>query len=257
MKKFIVMLLSAILCFGLAACGEKDTTPIKESEIDSLYSNPDDFEGRTYEFTAQVFSVEKDSGAYYIQAFQDINNYGNNTVIVYDNTDTTINTDDYIRVKSSVTGEFKGENSLGGEVTAVQVQADSVEKITAAEAFTAEETIELNSTVTQGDYSATLEKVDFTEDETRIYITITNNSSSTFDVYADQGVIVQNGKQYESEYNYNYDIMSTEIQAGASAEGIIPYTRIDTTGFTYSFTGYDENFNELTFEFTIPALEDK
>ena len=105
-------------------------------------------------------------------------------------------------------------------------------KITAAEAFTAEETIELNSTVTQGDYSATLEKVDFTEDETRIYITITNNSSSTFDVYADQGVIVQNGKQYESEYNYNYDIMSTEIQAGASAEGIIPYTRIDTTGFT-------------------------
>ncbi len=51
--------------------------------------------------------------------------------------------------------------------------------------------------------------------------------------------------------------MSTEIKAGASAEGIIPYTRIDTTEFTYSFIDYDQNFNELTFEFTVPALEDK
>lgn len=255
MKKLIILISACILTFGLASCGEKDTSPIKDDEIGALYASPDDFSGRQYEFTAQILTVESDSGTYYIQAFQDISNYERNTVIVYNDTKTQFNVDDYIKVKGTVTGEFKGENAFGGEVSAVQVEAEAVEKISAVEAFPAEETIKIDETVTKGNYSATLEKVDFTANETRVYLTITNSSGTTFSVYPDQGVLVQNGKQYENNYNYVYGDFSTEIKPGVSASGVIAYDRIEPDGFTYTFTGYDENYNELTFEFEVPAVK--
>lgn len=251
MKKVVAVICMLTVMSVLGACGEKDTSLIKEGEIAELYTNPDDFKDRTYEFTGQVLQVEKDGDTLYIQAFRDIKNYDDNTIVVYDDKDLSLSNDDYIKVKGTVVGNFKGENAFGAEITAPQIQATSVEKISAAEAITAEKTIDVNQTVTKGAYNATVTKVDFTKDETRIYLTIKNDSGATFDVYADQGKIVQNGKQYDADYSGLYEMISTEIKSGASAEGIIAFPKVEENTFTYSFTGYDAEFNELNFEFQI------
>lgn len=93
--------------------------------------------------------------------------------------------------------------------------------------------------------------MDFTETETRVYVKVENTSSLTFDAYVDQGVIVQKGKQYENQYNYLYGDISTSIKPGASTEGVIAFERVEESGFTYSFIGYDDNFNELEFKFDV------
>ena len=136
--KYLLALLSVVLmAFAFGACGEVDDSPITDEEMSELYTNADSFKGRTFEFTGRVLDVEKDGGTLYLQVYQDIENYENNTIVVYPEADVKIKNDDFVKVNGTIDGSFKGENAFGGEVVAPQVTATSVEKISAAEAANA------------------------------------------------------------------------------------------------------------------------
>lgn len=158
MKKVLMLILLCVMVFSTFACGdrEKDISPITKEEISVLYTEPGDFYGRMYEFTAQILTVEKADGVLYIQSYHDIVNYEENTVIVYEGDDISVVADDYINVVGTVIGEFKRENIFGGVIKAPQIQAEKLEKITAVEAFSADRTVDVNETVTKGKYKATL-----------------------------------------------------------------------------------------------------
>ena len=245
------------MIFTFTACGgegtsDADTSPITADEIDELYTSPDNFVGRTFEFTGSVLDVEKDGSDLYIQVYYDILNYDKNTIVVYPDADISLKDEDFVKVKGTVDGTFTGENYIGGEVEAPQITAKKVKKIDAMEAFPATKTVEVNKTVEKGDYVVTVSKVDFTNSETRIYVKVENNSSESFDNYPDQGVIVQNGKQYETTWNEYYPEPSCELRAGASSESVISFDKVDEAPFTFSFTGYDEyTYDELEFVFDI------
>lgn len=260
MRKLLKMLalLSIVGCFSLIlfACGEPeavDDSPITQDEISELYTSPDSFKGRTYEFTAQVLEVEESGGVQYIQAWKDIKNYDKNTIIVWNDASEKFSNEDYIKVVGTIDGQFTGENALGTSVTAPQITASSVEKITAVEAFPAKKTVEVDKTVEKGEYKATVKKIDFTDSLTRVYVTVTNDSSSDFDVYPDQGVVIQDGQQHGvSDDSYIYGYFTTPVRAGASADGVITFDKLEEKDFKYTFNGYDnDNYEELDFSFDI------
>ncbi|MCR5034344.1 MAG: hypothetical protein K6B42_02865 [Clostridia bacterium] len=257
LRKTVVFLMVALMVVAFCACGDSgssesaDSSPITEDEIAALYTDADSFTGRTFEFPGRVLDVEKDGGDLYLQVYQDITNYENNTVVVYPDADVNPKMDDFVRVKGTVEGTFSGENALGGDVEAPQITAEKVEIIDAMEAFPATKTVEVNQTVEKGSYQATVTKVDFTKDETRIYLTVKNGSSASFDNNPDMGVIVQNGKQYEAEWNEYYPEPSTELKAGASSESVIAFPKVEESDFTFSFEGYDADYNDLEFSFDI------
>lgn len=249
--KLIGLLLVMLCATMMVACGEQDTSKIEKSEIGDLYSNPDDYAGRTFDFTAQVFDVEKDSDGIYFQCYYDIENYDKNTVVYTEDTDLNLKEDDFVRVEGSVDGEFSGENAFGGEVTAPQVKATKVKKISAMEAFPAVKTVKVDKTITKGNYKATVKKVDYTDSEMRIYLKVTNNSSSDFDNYPDQGSVIQKGKQHEVEYNDYYPQPSSELKAGASSESVIVFKNVKKSDFRYEFSGYNDDYDEVNFSFDI------
>lgn len=256
-KTILVILLGIMTVFTFAACGgeeagDADASPITDDEIAELYTSPDNFAGRTFEFTGLVLDVEKDGADLYIQVYYDILNYDKNTIVIYPDADVSLKADDFVKVKGIVDGTFSGENYLGGDIEAPQITASKVKKIEAMEAFPAIKSVDVDKTVEKGDYAATVSKVDFTKDETRIYIKVENNGTSTFDNYPDMGVVVQNGKQYDSEWNEYYPEPSTELRAGASSESVIAFKKIDEAPFEFSFTGYDEDsYDEVEFVFNI------
>lgn len=254
MKKTIfALMLSIVMIFTFTACGgNADDSPITSDEINELYTDPDNFKGRTFEFTGSVLDVEKDGSDLYIQVYYDIKNYDKNTIVVYPDADVSLKTEDFIRVKGTIDGTFEGENYLGSSIEVPKMTASKVEKIDAMEAFPANKTVEVNKTVKKGNYVATISKVDFTDDETRIYLKVENNGSGTFDNYPDQGVIVQDGKQYDTEWNEYYPEPSTELRAGATSESVIAFKKIDEVPFEFSFTGYDDvSYDEIEFVFNI------
>ena len=255
MKKVIMFVLIAALCFGMAGCGGGDNTPIKDSEISSLYSNPKDFKGRTFEFAGKVFSVEKDGEGYAIQAWGDTVNNQENTIIYTTSTDPKIKNDDFIIATGTITGEFKGENAFGGEVKAPKMETTSIKVATYQEAVApALKTITPeNATLTKGKVTLTVSKVEIAESETRVYVSAKNDSSGEVSLWTHSATLLQNGKQLDPQDNYDADYpqMSSEIKKGVSTEGIICFPVIEEGAFSFAIDGSDPDYNELKFNIKI------
>lgn len=245
----IVVVLILIGIFG--GFGKTDTSLIPEKEMDYLYANPDDYEGRTVQLTGQVFNTEKEGDSTLIQLDRDVENNNQDTVVISDDPDLKVSDGDYIRVEGSVDGEFSGENVAGGEISCPQISATKIEKISATEAIPAEKTVKVNKTITKGNYKATVKKVDFTGQCVRIYLNVKNNSSEDFDNYPDQGKVIQGGKQYEAECDFDYPDPSTSIKSGASSASVIVFKGVKQSDFKYTFGGYDSEYNDVEFSFDI------
>ncbi|MBC8533626.1 DUF4352 domain-containing protein [Yeguia hominis] len=234
--------------------------PLSDSEIDQFFTNPNQFKGRTVTLIGRVFvSPEKDEDGIYFQMFADPENYERNVVVSYQDSDASIATNDYVRITGTVHGKFKGKNAFGASVTAPSVFADSVEVLSYMEAVVpALRIIEpKDCTQEQCGYSVTVDKIEFAEKETRVYLTVRNGGSGNFSLYSFNAKIIQNGKQYEEEINFaaDYPKIQTDLAPGVTTEGIIAFSAIEQADFKLTFDAYSDNWEEQLdpYSFDIPV----
>ena len=260
MKKIICVFVLSFMGVSFVGCGGgRNTSALNESEISAAYSDPNSFKGRTVKnLTLHVFNTDKDGDIVAVQGWQDIKNTNNNTVVVIKNLKVDVNYDDFIRVSGKITGKFKGENAFGGDVSALQIEATKLEKIKSYEAIEAEKVKKVGTSAEKGGVTVTVNKVDFTKDETRVYLDIKNNQSNKVNIYANQAKILQNGQQYEENLNTSYMYykdgnLSTDIQPGATTSGVVVFQKIDpNTPFSLTIGGWSmASIDELNFRFEI------
>ncbi len=281
MKKLVALLCVATICAGMAGCtasksepsdssvtssgttsaetseesqesstsSSKDTSPLSDSEIKELYTNPDKFEGRTVTLSGQVFSEpEYDESGVYFQMFIDVENAEGNTIVAYPDPDFELESDDYVKLTGAVAGTFEGTNAFGGTVTAPQIIATELEKSSYAEVVApALKTVELDdATGTQYGYTVSVTKIEFAENETRVYVTVNNNGSDTFSLYSFDAKVIQDGKQYEEESNYDADYpeVQSDLLPGATTEGIITFPAMEQKDLQIVLEAYSENYDE-------------
>ncbi len=239
---------------------EVDTSPLSEMEIKEMYTDPDKFEGRTVTLSGQVFSdPERDDNGVYFQMFSDPENNEGNTVVAYLVPDFELESDDYVKLTGMVAGKFEGENAYGGSVTAPQIIATTLEKASYAEVVApALKAVELkDATQTQYGYTVSITKVEFAENETRVYVTVKNDGSDIFNLYSFNTKIVQNGKQYEEDSNYDADYpeVQTDLLPGVTTEGIIVFPKLEQEDFRIvldaSSENYDEDIEPYAFDVTV------
>jgi len=261
-KRILATILTAIAILSLMACGgnsdgdskkeEKEPEKkeyIEESQISEIFTNPDDFKGKYVVLTGQIFvDPEKDGDTLGIQAWHDPDNVQNNFVIHYKGTE-NVKTNDYIKVDGKIAGTFEGENMFGGTVTAPLIESDSIEVMSYMDAIVPalQEITPENAIAEQTGLSFKVDKVEFAEKETRVYITETNSSpdSCTISVYDIK--ILQNGQQINqdsssmSTYNGNYAELPYDLLSGASASGVLVFPAMDSSA---SFQVHIEAFSD-------------
>ena len=262
MKRVLSMLLVACLCCGLlAGCGgtesEKRTEEkkeekkeyIEESQIAELFTNPDSFKGKYVVLTGQIFvEPEKSEGTTALQAWHDPQNAQNNFIVHYSGSD-TFSMNNYIKVDGRIEGTFEGENMMGGIVTAPLIKADTIEVMSYIEAVTptVKEITPENAISEQNGISLKVDKIEFAENETRIYMTETNSSADKFSMSTYSMKIIQNGQQIEqdmasiSSFEGDYAELASDILPNASSSGIIVFPVIDSSA---SFQIYAEGFSD-------------
>lgn len=110
----------------------------------------------------------------------------------------------------------------------------------------------------QNGVDISVNKIEFANNETRVYYTVTNNSGSNYCFYYFNMKLIQNGKQYEPESNWEVDYpeVSGDVLNGVTAEGIASFPKIDQSNFDIHFeSGYSSNyeldFTEFTFSVTV------
>lgn len=268
MKKAITYLSFFFLLFGLVGCSsessstpketkkgaksqeEKNDEPLSEEEFVKMISDPKKYKNSKVDFYAKVFTEpEKDDDGTYLQVYAD-NNSDRNVIVGIENPDLEVKLDDVIHVTGTVKDVFEGENAMGGTVTAPVIKADKIEVSDYATAFSPTlKTIDVNKEMEQHGFLLKVNKIEIAENETRVFVNITNNSKDTISFFSFNSKLIVDNKQLEllDNYDANYPEVQSEILPGIQSEGVILFPKIPETGSIKLFMeGSSDNYN-LTF----------
>lgn len=267
MKKVIGLLFVLMLCMWmLVGCGGGDQSgllqssaePLSPEEITQMLTNPDKYKGRDVNLSGVIFTApEEDDGITAIQMWTDPKNSSGNVVVYFKMNELNLKSNDYVKIKGTITGSLSGQNALGGKVTAPAIQAEMVEKSTYAEVVApAKRTIEFdNLSQTQAGYTVSINKVEFADDETRVYVTVANNGKGRLSVYEFNAKCVQGGKQFNSQTNYSADYpqISQDLITGVSSDGVICFPALEMEDCQIVLDAYssEDTISPYTFDIVI------
>lgn len=258
MKKRMLLILASAIALSVVGCGggtaptgqiqeentEEKIEYVEESEIPNVFSNPEKYKGKYIKLSGKIFNgpdVEDGYAGY--QAWHDVENSDNDFVFL--SKDDSFKTDDYILVDGKISGAFEGENMMGAEITSPLIDVVKIEKLSYIDAVspTIKELTSSTGEINQHDCIVKIDKVELAENETRVYITATNNSDQKFNIYSFNTKIIQGSTQFEEETNFDadYQELQSELLPGTSSSGIISFPAIDQNA---SFQVYAEGQNE-------------
>ena len=269
-KRIVAIVMVCLMSVGLIACGgdnggsesENDKKEyLSESEIANLFSDPDNYKGKYVKLSGKIFNGPDTADDYVAyQAWHDVQNSTNDFVFGMESPEEDFNVDDYVVVDGRITGTFEGTNAFGTTIECPQIDAISIEKQSYMEAVvpTIKEITPENAVSEQNGISLKVDKIEFAEKETRIYLTDNNASSDKFSFSVYDIKITQNGQQISqdvssmSSYEGEYPELSYEILPNATSSGVLVFPAIDSSaGFQIYAEGYSDNW-ELEFSpFTI------
>jgi hypothetical protein len=193
-----------------------------------LATDPDAHKGAQVDIVGRIFTApEKDGSSTYIQMFADPKNSEWNTIVAYAG-DLDVSQNDFVRVVGEVTGAFEGENALGGKVRAVQMLASSVVKVDATEAGPAPiRTAIVGKSAVQNGLTITVDKIEFTPDDARVYVTLTNGTKSKASFYSFGAKAVQGSTQTDAEFSSSYPEVQSELLPGVKSSGVVAFKKLD------------------------------
>jgi P pilus assembly chaperone PapD len=83
----------------------------------------------------------------------------------------------------------------------------------------------------QNGFSVTLDKIELTDKQTRVWLSVKNASNYKVSLYDFSAKIVQGGKQLEPKYISNKDLeLPSEYLQNVSAKGVIVFPAVNETG---------------------------
>ena len=237
-----------------------DTKPKLDAEgnrifvnlTNEVYTNAKKYKGYHINIKGQVFQVMSDNGnTKGIQIWLDPDTCEQNIMIYY-NTDVEVKQGDYIICSGYIDSVTKYENAYGATLYAPLVISSDLKQATYIDVMAPTTfAIILKNLIKQEQfgYSVSVDKVEFSKKETRVYVTATNNGSAKF--YFGDAVIVQDGKQYEEINNFEaaYTEVPFELVKGVSSSGIILFPAMDVNTFELTISVHSDNYDEELGEF--------
>lgn len=234
--------------WGIYHDGVIQYAELTKTIFNNLKGNPDKYDGYAVSFVAKVFNVVgiDEDGWVHFQVYQDIEN-SENAMYVYASTSEKIEEDQFVRISGLSDGLYEGTNAFGGKISQPTIYARECELVSYTEAVSKTiKEVPVNETQTQYGYSITVQKVEFAEKETRIYIKVENGGKSKFSLYEWDVEVEQDNKQYEYQTNYDADYpeLKDDLRPGNTTEGIITFPALKIEDFKIYIEGSSDDWNE-------------
>lgn len=244
----LVLLLSLILLLTRETKPkfDEDGKPIFTELTNEVYSNAKDYLGYHVEIKGKVFqAISETSDLKKIQIWLDPETCEQNLMIYY-SSDVEVKQGDYIRCTGYIDSVTEYKNIYDTKLYVPLVYSSDLKKSTYVDVMApAVETISHESFKQEKmGYSVSIDKIEFSEKETRAYVTVLNSGKAN--LYLGDAVIVQDGQQYNSTFNYeaDYDEIPYKIIKNASSSGIIVFPVMSTDDFELSFEAHSDDFDE-------------
>ena len=219
--------------------------PLTAEEMDSWLAGEGDFVGRPVKLVAQVFNVRREDGATMLQVHADLDHSTDNIVVLYEGTDLKVGSQSYVTVSGTIADEDEYENVFGTMMTAPCIHADSVEELSYKDAVApTTSSLKPEAVNEQNGYKVTVDTIEFSDKETRVYLTVTNGGAGRFNLSTSTAAVVQDGVQYNGTTNVwaDYPTFSNFIVPGASMSGVITFPPLEVAGFELWLQGSSDNY---------------
>ena len=118
-------------------------------------------------------------------------------------------------------------------------------------------TIKVDQTQESNGVKIKISKIELADNETRVFLSVDNQSGAASSFYTFNSKIIQGTKQYTEETNYEagYDEIESDIPSGVKEEGVIAFKAIKNKDFKFTCEGQSENYeldgDNFTFEISV------
>lgn len=226
-----------------------------------LDGSPDSFKGSTVEIVGKVFTTpERTTSGIGWQMWVDPKSSKFNTVVFLPEPNFAIKNGDSVRVSGSVRGTFAGTNAFGGKISALMIDARTATIVDAlAIASRPLSTVNFNVSQRQHDLVLTVEKIEFAEDETRVYLKVSNSSKYKASFYTFNAKAQQGTKQFDSIRLSEYPEVQSDLLSGTESAGVILFPAMTTQPTKLILEARTDNFylnfKPYVFEFSPESAE--
>ena len=235
-KKIITLVLLALIIAGCSSKGasyEFDEAAIlskeetKEALADALNNK-----GKSIEYTGRVsMDLYEDENYTYYEVLQNIEKFSDELVIrVPREMSKNLSMSDFLYGTGVIIGTLEETKVLGPKGSTALVEINDVESGDYIDTIgRAIKTIEINKSQAQNGHSVTIDKVEVSEHDTRLFLTVKNDNENKIHMSSYRATIVAGGKNYAESSNYRaeYPEIVSELNPKTSTEGIISFVPID------------------------------
>jgi hypothetical protein len=214
-----------------------------------LATDPDGFKGARVDIVGSVLGEPVKKGdVTYFQMWPHPTNVDWFAVIDFEGASFTIADGDYVHVLGTVRGKTEGKIPLLAIVDAVAVRAETAEVVDeSAAAPPALRTVEVGKSVEQHRLVVTLDRVEFAANETRVYVTVSNDSTATASFNGYKTRVVQAQTEYKPEDLSPYPWVEATLPPGMVSSGVVLLKAMDPAQATE--LSFDSRTDDYQLEF--------
>lgn len=251
MKKILSILTIAFLLVGCGGIANYDPENLMNSnEIKSMFSSPDNYKNKSIKITGKIFTEpQKDDTHWALQLWHNPKEFSESFIVYIDSTEESFKEGEYLEIQGVVGGAFEGENLMGGKITAPIINAANIKKSTYKDIMSPTiRKYDVNKYEQQHKVKISIRKIEFSEDETRLYVEIENKSKSKFNLYSYETTAIIGSNQYSVKNNFesDYKELETSIEPGVKDNGVIvlkPIQNYSGRNIKIKLSGSSDNYN--------------
>jgi hypothetical protein len=204
----------------------KPTVDFTNSNFITLFSKPNGYLGATVDLTGKVSNFPE---AGLLQMY--VGGAVSQDAVVHYNDSFLFVQDDCVRVTGVVEEEFAGTNAFSAIRIVPSISARTIDKVDCTQAINpAVKTVSLEKTQIKGGIKVVFHKVELSDKNTRVYLTVENlNKKTGIGFYDFNSKALQGKKQYSTTYSYDveYPQIKSDIPSGIEENGVVLFDPLD------------------------------
>jgi hypothetical protein len=217
-----------------------------------LFANPDNYLGSTIDVTGKVANFPE-VGLLQMYIEGDVRH----DAVVHYNASYVFVEDDCVKVTGIVEEQFYGTNAFSATRVVPSISARTIDKIDCNQAINpAVKTVVLEKSQIKGGIKVVFHKVEFSDKNTRVYLTVENlNPKVGITFYDSDAKAIQGNRQYATAYSFDVDYPSikSDIPQGIREDGVVLFDplnyKMPTANFQFKGTRSD---TYTTYDFIFP-----
>ncbi|TVP40768.1 tetratricopeptide repeat protein [Candidatus Nitrosocosmicus arcticus] len=205
---------------------------LTDSHAATYFSNPSSYTDKNVNFTGKILSLfPPSSGTQGLQMYQ-AGETNRNTIVIY-TTPIQLSKDDCVRVTGISQPVTEYLNMFGATLSAAAINANSISKIHCSESIEpARNIVNVDETQEKNSVIITLHNVEFSDKNTRAYLTVQNTDPiNDITFYDHDSRAIQGKSQFMTTNSYDVDYPNIEstIPSGIEENGVVLFEPIDPT----------------------------